>query len=211
MNRDEKSQKTKRKIMDSALSEFSAKGYGGSSINTICSSQDISKGIVYHYFETKDALYLACVEECFQRLTECIKDNFSSENISIKEQLEKYFTLRTRFFKMYPVYQRIFCEAVISPPEHLSSDIRRCKLDFDTLNAKILRELIAPISLRSDISKEDVIETFREFQDFINIRYHMIDLDSHTFEMREEKCLKALNILLYGVIDRKEWGNAKTV
>ena len=41
MNRDEKSQKTKRKIMDSALSEFSAKGYGGSSINTICSSQDI--------------------------------------------------------------------------------------------------------------------------------------------------------------------------
>ena len=59
MNRDEKSQKTKRKIMDSALSEFSAKGYGGSSINTICSSQDISKGIVYHYFETKDGLFLA--------------------------------------------------------------------------------------------------------------------------------------------------------
>lgn len=204
MKRNEKNQKTKRKIMDSALTEFSTQGYGASSINTICSSQDLSKGIVYHYFETKDALYLACVAECFQKLTDYIKDNFSLEDISLEEHLKKYFTLRTHFFQTYPIYQRVFCEAIVSPPVHLSSDIQRCKQDFDTLNIQILRQLLAPISLRSDISKEDVIETFREFQDFINIRYQMIDLDGHTFEMREEKCLKALNILLYGVIKRKE-------
>ena len=32
--------------MDSALAEFSAQGYGASSINTICAAQDVSKGIV---------------------------------------------------------------------------------------------------------------------------------------------------------------------
>ena len=41
--------------------EFSSQGYGGSSINTICAAQNLSKGIVYHYFATKDALYLACM------------------------------------------------------------------------------------------------------------------------------------------------------
>lgn len=57
---------------------------------------------------------------------------------------------------------------------------------------------------------DDVIETFRQFQDFINIRYQMTDLNDHTFEVREEKCLKALNILLYGVIQRKKpHNNAK--
>lgn len=56
--------------MDSALAEFAVQGYGASSVNTICAAQGISKGIIYHYFKTKDDLYLACVEECFQLLTE---------------------------------------------------------------------------------------------------------------------------------------------
>lgn len=208
MKRDEKNQKMRRKIMDSALAEFSSQGYGASSINTICAAQDISKGIIYHYFETKDILYLACVEECFQQLTEYIRANISYEDTSIEKQLEKYFTLRTCFFQTHPVYQRIFCEAVISPPAHLNAEIQRCKQDFDILNIQILRQLLNPVSLRPDISKEEVIETFRQFQDFINIRYQMTDLNGHTFETREENCLKALNILLYGVIQRKH-ENAK--
>ena len=68
MNREEKNQQTKRRIMESALAEFSQKGNGASSVNTICAAQNISKGIIYHYFKTKDDLYLACVEECFQLL-----------------------------------------------------------------------------------------------------------------------------------------------
>ena len=54
MKREEKNQQTRRRIMDSALAEFAANGYGGSSVNTICAAQGISKGIVYHYFESKD-------------------------------------------------------------------------------------------------------------------------------------------------------------
>ena len=48
--------------MDNALEEFARQGYGASSVNAVCSAQGISKGIIYHYFKTKDALYLACVE-----------------------------------------------------------------------------------------------------------------------------------------------------
>ena len=91
MKRDEKTQIMRRKIMDSALAEFSRQGYGASSINTICTAQNISKGIVYHYFKTKDVLYLACVEECFQQLTEYLQTNISYENSSIEKQLEIYF------------------------------------------------------------------------------------------------------------------------
>ncbi|MEG1873185.1 MAG: TetR/AcrR family transcriptional regulator, partial [Ruthenibacterium sp.] len=61
MKRDEKNLASRRKILDSALAEFGANGYGLSSINTICSAGGISKGILYHYFKDKDELYLACV------------------------------------------------------------------------------------------------------------------------------------------------------
>lgn len=202
MKREEKNQQTRRRIMDSALAEFSKQGYGASSINTICSAQDISKGIVYHYFETKDGLFLACVEECFQRLTEYIRANMIKQG-DIGFCLEAYFAIRTKFFHSYPVYQRIFCEAVISPPAHLRAGIQACKQDFDELNLQILERLLAPLSLRPGISKGEVMETFRQFQDFINIRYQMSDTNGPEFEAREENCRKALDILLYGVIERE--------
>lgn len=203
MKREEKNQQTRRRIMDSALAEFSRQGYGASSINTICAAQDISKGIVYHYFETKDGLFLACVAECFQRLTEYIRTNMIEQG-DMECCLEEYFSIRTRFFRSFPVYQRIFCEAVVSPPSHLRADIQACRQDFDALNLRILEHLLAPISLRPGISKEEVIETFRQFQDLINIRCQTAAANGLEFEDREENCRRILDILLYGVVKREK-------
>lgn len=206
MKREEKNQQTKRRIMDSALAEFSAQGYGASSINTICAAQDISKGIVYHYFETKDGLFLACVGECFQRLTGYIRENLPDRE-DAESGLEDYFAIRTKFFCSYPVYRRIFCEAVISPPAHLRREIQACRRDFDQLNIQILERLLNLFSLRPGISKEEVIEIFRQFQDFISVHDQMSNMDGSAFDTYEETCRKALNVLLYGVVKRKKSGN----
>lgn len=203
MKREEKNQQTRRRILDSALTEFSAQGYGGSSINTICAAQDISKGIVYHYFETKDALFLACVDECFQHLTQYIRENMPDRD-DAESGLEDYFSVRTKFFYSHPVYERIFCEAVISPPAHLRGEIHKCRQDFDALNIQILEQLLTLFALRPGISKEEVIEIFRQFQDFISVHDQMSNTEGKTFDTYEDECRKALNILLYGVIERKQ-------
>ena len=192
----------RRRILDGALAEFSAQGYGGSSINTICAAQNLSKGIVYHYFATKDALYLACMEECFQYLTEYVRANFSAEDGRIEAQLEKYFSVRMAFFRENPVYQRLYCEAVTTPPAHLISNIRACRQDFDALNVQILEKLLGSIALRSGISMADAIETFRQYQDFINLRHQMNAANGQSFEAHEEDCQRMLRILLYGIIER---------
>lgn len=206
MKREEKNQQTKRRIMERALAEFSAQGYGASSINTICAAQDISKGIVYHYFETKDGLFLACVKECFQRLTAYIRENIQNRD-DTEGGLEDYFAIRTKFFYSNPVYQRIFCEAVISPPAHLRGEIHKCRQDFDNLNIQILERLLTPFSLRPGISRDEVVDIFRQFQDFINIHDQVSGVDSQTFAAHEAKCRKALDVLLYGVIEGKRAEN----
>ena len=193
--------------MDSALAEFSRQGYGASSINAICSGQDISKGIVYHYFETKDDLYLACVKECFDLLTEHIRDSMDIKCGGVTDQLEKYFNIRMEFFNAHPVYRRIFCEAVVAPPAHLNSDIQTRREGFDTLNIQILERLLSQVPLRRSITMDEVIEIFRQFQDFINIRYQMSVGDCIKFEAHEKRCRNALNVLLYGVIERKDTEN----
>ena len=204
MNREEKNQQTRQRIMDSALTEFSKKGYGASSVNAICAVQNISKGIIYHYFNAKDDLFLACVEECFTLLTNYLKETVQLKPGKIQNQLTEYFTARSNFFRENPVYQRIFCEAVITPPAHLRAEIQKRRQVFDTWNTQILEYLLEQISLCPQFTKQDVIETFRQFQDFMNAKYQFSDLSVQEFETHEVNCRKALNILLYGVVKRGE-------
>ncbi|MDY3250537.1 MAG: TetR/AcrR family transcriptional regulator [Candidatus Choladocola sp.] len=204
MKREEKIQLSRRRILDGALEEFSKQGYGASSLNNICTRQGISKGIIYHYFDTKDALFLACVEECFQRLTEYLRTEMRQETDTFDEMLEEYFMVRMAFFKYHPVYQRIFCDAMITPPAHLNEDIQRIKHDFDMINRSIMEKIFEQVTLRSNITKAEIIDTFRQFQDFINVRYQMTGIGEQEFEAREKSCRKALNILLYGIVERKE-------
>lgn len=99
MKREEKNQLTRRRIMDSALAEFSKQGYGASSVNAICAAQDISKGIIYHYFAAKDDLFLACVEECFVKLTEYLKQSVSRGSRNPRNQLEEYFSCQKQLLQ----------------------------------------------------------------------------------------------------------------
>ena len=144
MKREEKNQQTRRRIMDSALMEFAQRGYGDSSVNNICAAQGVSKGIIYHYFDSKDALYLSCVEECFQLLTEHLRTRVPAPEGQVQKQLEDYFACRMDFFRMHPVYQPIFCETVINPPSNLQEAIRACRRSFDRLNADILEGMLSP-------------------------------------------------------------------
>ncbi len=204
MKREEKNFQTKRRIMDSALNEFSKQGYGASSINAVCSAQGISKGIIYHYFSTKDDLYLACVEECFLLLTEHLAKKVQAAEGDAKAQMEEYFTARLSFFAQHSVYQRIFCESITAPPAHLKSEVQKRKKPFDTLNISILEKLLSSIALRPQITITEVIDTFRQFQDFINAKQQISELSASEFEEQEKNCRKALDILLYGVAERKE-------
>lgn len=202
MKRDEKNSISTRKIMNYALIEFGEHGYLESSINKICSEGNISKGILYHYFNDKDELYLACVKELFERLTLFLKSELVDSKKNKTDQLECYFNARQYFFKEYPMYQRIFCDVVITPPKFLLSRINELKSDFDQFNISILSDLLQDLSLEKDISIESAVETFRLFQDFISARYQMQrdEIDLIDYEMT---CKRTLRILLYGVVERK--------
>ncbi|NCB64136.1 MAG: TetR/AcrR family transcriptional regulator [Clostridia bacterium] len=206
MNREEKNQQTRQRILDSALAEFAQQGYGAGSMNTISSAGGLSKGILYHYFETKDELYLACVERCFQALTGYLETNARPGSGTATEQLEAYFGARLAFFQENPALQRIFCDAVIAPPDHLAAGVLERKAPFDALNVEILSRLLEPVTLRPDLSTENVIDMLRQYQDFFNAQCRMTGREQVDIREHEATCRRALSILLYGVVARKEGG-----
>ncbi|MEG0369046.1 MAG: TetR/AcrR family transcriptional regulator [Hungatella sp.] len=204
MKRDEKNLRSRRKILDSAFCEFGEHGYGLSSVNTICTAGDISKGILYHYFKDKDELYLVCVAELFDSLAAYLAQELSDASGTKAMRLERYFDARLRFFHEHPLYHKLFCDVVIAPPPHLAAGIAEIKSDFDTLNISVLTELLREVKLCPDVTIESAVETFRLYQDFINARYQMEPSGTIDPQQREETCRLSLRILLYGVVEREE-------
>ncbi|MEG2259221.1 MAG: TetR/AcrR family transcriptional regulator [Oscillospiraceae bacterium] len=204
MKRDEKNLLSRKKIMDSACAEFGEQGYGLSSVNTICTAGNISKGILYHYFKDKDELYLVCVKEMFDRLNNCLTKELVDTSGSTEARLERYFDARLRFFNEYPLYHKLFCDTVIAPPQHLEAGIMEIRAEFDSLNISVMTELLQNVHLRSDVTIESAVETLRLYQDFINARFKMEPSKKIDLLRREEMCKRSLSILLYGVIEREE-------
>lgn len=205
MKREEKNIQSRQKIIAAALQEFGDKSYAEASLNTVCKSGDISKGIIYHYFKDKDELFLVCLKECFDALTAHLKNHTAgaAEEGSIENTMRRYFDARTRFFMENPLYLKLFFHAVITPPAHLSEQIQSIRKEFDELNVNVLTSLLQNVKLRSDITMEEIVEEFRLYQDIVNTRYQMQAASQVDMEEHERRCRRTLSILLYGVIDRE--------
>lgn len=200
MKREEKNELSKAKILSAALQEFAALGYARSSINTICSEGDISKGIIYHYFKDKDEMYLVCVKECFDALTVYMRDHIAETE---PHGVQAYFDARLSFFKENPLYQSLFCDAVLSPPSHLKEAIADSKANLDALNIEVLTGLLRGRRLRNNISSKQAIDVVLLFQDFVNARYQMLSGSDFDMAAHEALCRRSLDILLYGIIEQE--------
>ena len=53
-------------ILEAALEEFAAQGYGGASMAGAAARAGIAKGLIYHYFSGKAELFTAVVRSCIQ-------------------------------------------------------------------------------------------------------------------------------------------------
>lgn len=65
MLREEKSERSRRAVLDAALSLFSHQGYRGTTMRDIAERAGVSTGNVYHHFPDKEAIFLELIDEYF--------------------------------------------------------------------------------------------------------------------------------------------------
>lgn len=68
MARRPKGEETRRRIMDVALREFAARGFGAATIEDIAEAAGVTKGAVYHWFADKDDLGRELQHELYEEL-----------------------------------------------------------------------------------------------------------------------------------------------
>ncbi|MDD3338696.1 MAG: TetR/AcrR family transcriptional regulator [Lachnospiraceae bacterium] len=201
MRKEMKTELTKEKILIAAMNEFGTNGYAGASLNNICST-GIAKGLLYHNYENKDALYLACVERCFHTLTEYLNGE------DIGNDLQRYVKARLSFFRENENEARLFFESVLQPPISLKEDIAKVRIEFDDFNLDLCSRMLETICLRSDVTKEDAIRYFRLMKEMFNGYFsspaaHGLSF-ADTMVTHEIGLSKMLDFMLYGIAKRGE-------
>ncbi len=203
MKREQKNMRSKTKIFQSAIHEFGLKNYANASINNICNDNKISKGLIYHYYESKDKLFLLCVEECFDKLSDYLNRNVTFYSDDVEKSIESYFVARYDFFDANKEFRQIFCDAVLQTPDHLREQIAKLKEGFDSANRKFLVEILRQLNIRENISLNEAMGYFLEFQEFFNSYFQKNTSGNNPvtdiIKTHEIQCHKIFNILLYGI------------
>lgn len=201
MKQKEKTKKTYNRILNAAIEEFSRNSYNNSSINSICSKNNISKGLIYHNFINKDELYLCVLKDCFTSLVNYLKNgNYSSDKKG--DNMKTLLNLREKFFNENIYYRNIFLRAIIDPPEHLKDEIKAIKKEYDEFNISEFKKLLKKLKLRDNIKEKLAINYFISYQSIFNEyfkdRMNEESLDEISKE-HDAKMLLLLDIMLYGI------------
>lgn len=200
MTQEEKTSRTRERILTAAIEEFGTKGYAAATVGEICGEHNITKGLLYHNFASKEELYLACVSRCFEQVTNYLQGQESGA------ELQRYMERRFQFFSAYPLYARIFFEAVLQPPEKLKTAIQERKKEFDAFNRIVYRNALENLTLREGVTEQDALDYYEIMQEMFNgyfssSAYAGKDLQFLGSE-HESRLAKILDLMLYGIVER---------
>ena len=135
--RETKKQKTRKAIMQAAMTLFSEKGFEKTSIEELARAAGIGKGTIYSYFQTKtDILHAFCEDElvCLhQELTDT-----ADQEIPILQQMVAIYMGEFRLITENREFGRLFMQQTAFPrdvdlEQHLENENNYFKLLFPLL------------------------------------------------------------------------------
>ena len=81
MQREERSERSRRHVLDAALQLFSRRGYRGTTVRDIADQAKVSTGNVYHHFPDKESIFRTLLDE-FWSITETRRYPFTRALVS---------------------------------------------------------------------------------------------------------------------------------
>ncbi len=111
----EEMRETRRKqIMDAALEVFASEGYSHCSISQLAAHAGISKGLMYNYFESKESLLTAIIENGMDDIMTMIDPNH--DGILEPEEVEGFIRTTFKSIRDNMQFWILFINVVLQPP-----------------------------------------------------------------------------------------------
>lgn len=126
---------TRADIIEVALKEFADKGLSGARIDEIAEQTRTSKRMIYYYFESKEGLYRAVLEECYRRIRS-IETKLDLEHLPPLEALRLLVASTFDYQDAHPDFIRLVMVENINHGEHISQ-----LPNFHALNVGVIDQI----------------------------------------------------------------------
>lgn len=158
MTQKERQEHSRQEILQAALDEFGTYEYAQVTVDNVCARHNISKGMLYHYYSGKDDLFLLCVGDTFEKLSEFVAQNeFQLKDHSALDSLTAYYQCREQFFAAHPRRRKVFESAMLHPPAHLESKLRELRAPVWQINRQFWQRVVRQYPLRAGLKAEQVM------------------------------------------------------
>ena len=147
--REAKKQKTKKAILEAAISLFSENGYDNTSIENIAKIAGVGKGTVYGYFQTKKDIIKGFCEYELEKIHMKLV-NGSNQDAPVLEQMLTIYMTEFHHVTQNREFGRLFMREAVFPQD---SDIQN-NLDIDDKYFQILFPILEKGQERGELRKD---------------------------------------------------------
>lgn len=193
--------KRKDAILNAALKEFATKGFDNASTNMIAKEAGISKGLMFHYVNSKKDLFLFLYDYCTKLIDEeyLALINFNEQDIF--EKLRQSYLLQLELIQKHPwIFEFINLSSATKSDEvnreldkRTNEKLTLChKTLFDTVDESKFREGLdieksKQLILWSNIGfTNQILEEMRNTKTFeLDYDHIIVELDGYLDELRK--------------------------
>jgi len=154
--------RTMTDIVEVAMREFADKGLAGARIDEIAAATRTSKRMIYYYFESKEGLYVAVLEEAYRRMR-AIESELHLEDLAPEDALRRLVGFTVDYQLAHPEFIRLVMTENIHRGQYLARSKAIHKLNVPAieglrrvyergLQAGVFRSGIDPVDLHMSIS-----------------------------------------------------------
>ncbi len=201
-----KNSDSRDRIIEASFQEFGRHGYEGASTNQICQAAGISKGLLYHYFKSKENLFFSVCDRCIQDLENVFEKDWFEGKKSDLDALLFFYQKQAEFFLTHPDHYHILTQILNSSCESVESYISEKQKKYREQVGLALRLFLSRSRIRAGVDKELALEIMLEMVSNLQNRYldsiHRQQISPMMAQQILEKNLRAsLNIVLNGILD----------
>ena len=161
-------EKNRRRLLEAAAEAFAEHGLAGANINAISVQAGLAKGTVYNYFASKEALFLAVVQEAFSRM-ETLEPPGDKE--TTRERLLALMTLDISWVKAYEGFAKVFVRESFSANPRFYPQILEAALPFIQAVQEALDRGVRRGEVRDDVPTAELALWFAGMGDLALLQH----------------------------------------
>jgi TetR/AcrR family transcriptional regulator len=161
-------QETRLRLLEAAAKEFARVGLARANINEISVAAGLAKGTMYNYFDSKDELFLAVVEEACQR---AVAGAEARPGAGTREQLEAVLLADMRWVRENESFAQVLVREVLTGDHKLHRRVLAAAAPFLSRVADILRDGVEQGEVRRDLPVDQLALVFTGLSELLLLQH----------------------------------------